>query len=144
VRFLGKQLELVPILSAADLFLMPSQSESFGLSALEAMACEVPVVSSSVGGLPELQVHGETGYIAEIGDIDRMARYAIELLTNEAKRAMFGNAARRRAVEQFDAHKIVNQYEEYYLQCIAGFPKQEAANRGKEIGEQKNEIAHSE
>jgi N-acetyl-alpha-D-glucosaminyl L-malate synthase BshA len=144
VRFLGKQLELVPILSAADLFLMPSQSESFGLSALEAMACEVPVVSSSVGGLPELQVHGETGYIAEIGDIDRMARYAIELLTNEAKRAMFGNAARRRAVEQFDAHKIVNQYEEYYLQCIAGFPKQEAANRGKEIGEQKNKIAHSE
>jgi L-malate glycosyltransferase len=144
VRFLGKQLELVPILSAADLFLMPSQSESFGLSALEAMACEVPVVSSSVGGLPELQVHGETGYIAEIGDIDRMARYAIELLTNEAKRAMFSNAARRRAVEQFDADKIVNQYEEYYLQCIAGFPKQEAANRGKEIGEQKNEIAHSE
>jgi len=133
VRFLGKQLELVPILSAADLFLMPSQSESFGLSALEAMACEVPVVSSSVGGLPELQVHGETGYIAEIGDIDRMARYAIELLTNEGKRAMFGNAARRRAVEQFDAHKIVNQYEEYYVQCIAGFPKQEDANRGKEM-----------
>jgi N-acetyl-alpha-D-glucosaminyl L-malate synthase BshA len=125
VRFLGKQLELVPILSAADLFLMPSQSESFGLSALEAMACEVPVVSSSVGGLPELQVHGETGYIAEIGDIDRMARYAIELLTNDTKRAMFGSAARKRAVEHFDARRIVNVYEEYYLQCVAGFPKQQ-------------------
>ncbi len=120
VKFLGKQLELVPILSAADLFLMPSQSESFGLSALEAMACEVPVISSSVGGLPELQVHGETGYIAEIGDIDRMARYAIELLTNEAKHRMFAEAARRRAVEHFDVHTIVNQYEAYYEQHLAG------------------------
>ncbi len=120
VRFLGKQQELVPILSAADLFLMPSQSESFGLSALEAMACEVPIISSSVGGLPELQVHGETGYIAEIGDIDRMARYAIELLTNEVKHRMFADAARRRAVEHFDVHKIVNQYEAYYEQTLAG------------------------
>jgi N-acetyl-alpha-D-glucosaminyl L-malate synthase BshA len=122
VRFLGKQLELVPILSASDLLLMPSQSESFGLSALEAMACEVPVVSSSVGGLPELQVHGETGYIAEIGDVDRMARYAIELLTNETKRQMFGKAGRARAVECFDVHKIVNQYEDYYKECLSGVP----------------------
>lgn len=119
VKFLGKQQELVPILSSADLFLMPSQSESFGLSALEAMACEVPVISSSVGGLPELQVHGETGYIAEIGDIDRMARYALELLTNEPKHRMFAKAARRRAVEQFDLRKIVNMYEAYYEQCLS-------------------------
>ncbi len=118
VRFLGKQQELVPILAASDLMLMPSQSESFGLSALEAMACEVPVISSSVGGLPELQVHGETGYIAEIGDIDRMARYAIELLTNDVKREMFGKAGRRRAQEQFEAEKIVKQYEEYYRRCL--------------------------
>jgi len=119
VRFLGKQQELVPILSASDLMLMPSQSESFGLSALEAMACEVPVVSSSVGGLPELQVHGETGYIAEIGDIDRMARYAVELLTNEPKHALFRAACRRRAVEQFDVHIIVNEYESYYTECLS-------------------------
>ncbi len=118
VRFVGKQLELVPILSGADLMLMPSQSESFGLSALEAMACEVPVVSSSVGGLPELQVHGETGYIAEIGDVDRMARYAIELLTNETKHAMFRAACRARAVNYFDVRKIVDQYERYYSQCL--------------------------
>ncbi len=117
VKFLGKQLELVPILSSADLFLMPSQSESFGLSALEAMACGVPVISSSVGGLPELQVHGETGYIAEIGDIDRMARYAIDLLTNESKHTLFSEAARRRAIE-FDVHKIVAQYEAYYELCL--------------------------
>ncbi|MEO8167562.1 MAG: N-acetyl-alpha-D-glucosaminyl L-malate synthase BshA [bacterium] len=121
VKFLGKQLELVPILSAADLFLMPSQSESFGLSALEAMSCEVPVISTSVGGLPELQVHGETGYIAEIGDVDRMARYAIELLSSEAKHKMFAQAARARAIE-FDVRKIVNQYEAYYEQCLAASP----------------------
>jgi N-acetyl-alpha-D-glucosaminyl L-malate synthase BshA len=119
VKFLGKQSELVPILSSADLMLMPSQSESFGLSALEAMACEVPVVSSSVGGLPELQVHGETGFIAEIGDIDRMARYAVELLTNDQKHALFSAAARKRAVNFFDVDKIVNQYEGYYEQCLA-------------------------
>lgn len=114
VRFLGKQTNLVEIHSASDLFLLPSQSESFGLSALEAMACEVPVVSSSVGGLPELVVHGETGYIAEIGDIDRMARYAIDLFRNEEKRLRFAEAGRRRAVEQFNSEKIVDQYETYY------------------------------
>lgn len=118
VRFLGKQQELVPILSAADLFLMPSQSESFGLSALEAMSCEVPVISTSTGGLPELQVHGETGFIAEIGDVDRMARYAIDLLTNDARHARFRAAARARAVEQFDVHRIVAQYEAYYEECL--------------------------
>jgi N-acetyl-alpha-D-glucosaminyl L-malate synthase BshA len=122
VRFLGKQLELVPILSSADLMLMPSQSESFGLSALEAMACDVPVISSSVGGLPELQVHGETGYIAEIGDIDRMAKYAVDLLTNDVKRRQFGKAGRTRAVENFDVAKIVSMYEEYYTECLAAGP----------------------
>ena len=119
VRFLGKQMELVPILSTADLFLMPSQSESFGLSALEAMACEVPVISSSVGGLPELQVHGQTGYIAEIGDIDRMARYAIDLLTNPAKHKLFAEAARKRAIE-FESSKIISQYEQYYERVLSG------------------------
>jgi len=122
VRFLGKQLELVPILSSADLMLMPSQSESFGLSALEAMACDVPVISSSVGGLPELQVHGETGYIAEIGDVDRMAKYAVDLLSNDAKRRQFGKAGRARAVEHFDVRKIVSMYEHYYTECLAAGP----------------------
>lgn len=119
VKFLGKQTEVVHILSAADLFLMPSQSESFGLSALEAMACEVPVVSSSVGGLPELVVHGQTGFIAEIGDIDRMAKYAIELLTNPAKHELFAKAARKRAME-FEASKIVRLYEQYYEKILHG------------------------
>jgi N-acetyl-alpha-D-glucosaminyl L-malate synthase BshA len=117
VRFLGKQVEIIPILSIADLFLMPSQSESFGLSALEAMACEVPVISSSVGGLPELQVHGQTGFIAEIGDIDRMSRYATDLLGNPAKHKLFADAARKRALE-FESGKIVGDYERYYQRVL--------------------------
>lgn len=118
VRFLGKQIELVELLSAGDLFLMPSQSESFGLSALEAMACGVPVISSSVGGLPELQVHGQTGFIAEIGDIDRMAKYAIDLLSNPAKHQMFADAARQRAME-FESGRIVALYEQYYERVLS-------------------------
>jgi len=119
VIFFGKQAALVEILSASNVFLMPSQSESFGLSALEAMSCGVPVVSSSVGGLPELNVHGETGYIAEIGDIERMAKYAIELLTNDNKHRLFAEACRHRAVELFDADKIIPMYERYYEKILS-------------------------
>lgn len=118
IKFLGKQAELPELLSCADLFLMPSQSESFGLSALEAMACEVPVISSSVGGLPELVAHNQTGYIAEIGDIERMAKYAVELLTNETKRAQFAHAGRKRAEEEFNLDKIVSEYENYYTEVL--------------------------
>jgi N-acetyl-alpha-D-glucosaminyl L-malate synthase BshA len=124
VKFLGKQLELTEILSAADLFLMPSQQESFGLSALEAMACEVPVISSSVGGLPELVVHNQTGYIAEIGDVERMGKYAIELLTNEPKRLLFAKEGRKRAEELFSLEKIVTEYEQHY-ERVMNAPKVE-------------------
>lgn len=119
VNFLGKQIDIVPLLSISDLFLIPSQSESFGLSALEAMACGVPVVSSNVGGLPELQLHGETGYIAEIGDIERMAKYALDLLTDENKHKLFSQAARKRAVTYFNQNDIVEQYEKLYEEIIS-------------------------
>ncbi|MBI1803129.1 MAG: N-acetyl-alpha-D-glucosaminyl L-malate synthase BshA [Ignavibacteriae bacterium] len=122
VKFLGKQSELVCLLSASDLFIIPSQSESFGLSALEAMACEIPVVATSVGGLPELVLHGETGYIAEIGDVERMAKYAIDLLTSDAKYKLFSAASRRRAVEAFDAEKVIDLYEHYYEHVLSGQP----------------------
>ncbi|MFI5252561.1 MAG: N-acetyl-alpha-D-glucosaminyl L-malate synthase BshA [Bacteroidota bacterium] len=120
VTFVGKQSEIIPLLSASDLFLIPSQSESFGLSALEAMACSVPVIASSVGGLPELIVHGETGYIAEIGDIERMAKYAIELLLNAQKYQRFSEASKKRATETFNIDKIVDQYEAYYEKVLSG------------------------
>ena len=113
IRFLGKQTRLPDILSAADLMLMPSQSESFGLSALEAMSCSVPVVSSSTGGLPELVVHGETGYIAELGDVQRMAKYAMELLGDDRKLDLFRLNARKRA-EKFSEDIIIPQYEKLY------------------------------
>ncbi len=118
VRFLGKQTLLPEILSASDLMLMPSQSESFGLSALEAMACSVPVVSSSAGGLPELVVHGETGYIAELGDVQRMAKYATELLSDDRKLDLFSQNARRRAVEKFRVELIIPQYEKLYEEAL--------------------------
>ena len=118
VKFLGKQDGLVEILNAADVFLIPSQSESFGLAALEAMACGIPVVSSSVGGLPELIRHNETGFIAEIGDIERMAKYVIDLLTNDKKYKLFSKNSRKRAVESFDKSKIVPKYEELYKKLL--------------------------
>ncbi len=118
VKFLGKQTLLPEILSASDLMLMPSQSESFGLSALEAMSCSVPVVSSSTGGLPELVVHGETGYIAELGDVQRMAKYAIELLTDERKWELFSHNSRKRSVDKFDVNSIVPLYEKLYEEAL--------------------------
>ncbi len=114
VKFLGKQEGLVEILNSADLFLIPSQSESFGLAALEAMSCGLPVISTSVGGLPELVKHNETGFVAEIGDIDRMSKYAVDLLTNEKKFKLFSHNARQRAINQFDKSKVVPIYEKYY------------------------------
>jgi N-acetyl-alpha-D-glucosaminyl L-malate synthase BshA len=117
VKFMGKQDSIAEILSIADLFLMPSQAESFGLSALEAMSCEVPVISSSVGGLPELNIHNETGFIAEIGDVDRMAKYAVELLSNEKKYEIFRKNARARA-EYFNEDKIVSVYERFYEKIL--------------------------
>lgn len=120
VIFLGKQDALVEILNCGDIFIIPSQSESFGLSALEAMSCGLPVISSSVGGLPELVRHNETGFIAEIGDIDRMAKYTIDLLTNEKKYNLFSQRARERAVNVFDESLIIPQYEAHYEKVLNG------------------------
>ncbi len=118
IKFLGKQDGLVEILNAADIFLIPSQSESFGLAALEAMACGLPVVSSSVGGLPELIRHNETGFIAEIGDIERMAKYTVDLLTNERKYKLFSEKARKRSIENFDKSIVIPMYEEHYKKIL--------------------------
>ncbi len=119
VLFLGKQDGIEEILPCGDIFLMPSQSESFGLAALEAMACGLPVISSSVGGLPELNMHNKTGYIAEFGDVERMANYAISLLKNEKKFNIFAKNARERAVNNFELKSIIPQYEKYYEKVLA-------------------------
>jgi glycosyltransferase involved in cell wall biosynthesis len=106
---MGKQEAVEEILSVCDLFILPSEKESFGLSALEAMACEVPVISSNTGGLPEVNIHGETGFMAEVGDTDTMAKFALELLTNEAKLTQFKEAALLHA-ESFALLKVLEQY----------------------------------
>ncbi len=122
VRFLGKQDAIEEILSVSDLFLMPSSSESFGLAALEAMACHVPVVSSNVGGLPELNKQGVSGYLSNVGDIDGMSKNALEILEDCEKLSEFKNAAYKRAKE-FDLANILPQYESYYEEIIQSSKK---------------------
>jgi N-acetyl-alpha-D-glucosaminyl L-malate synthase BshA len=117
IRFLGKQDAVEELLAIADLFVMPSESESFGLAALEAMACEVPVLSSDVGGLPEVNEHGVTGFLSPVGDVDDMARHAIALLTDEALLERFKANALQRAA-RFDLAHILPQYEAYYRRVI--------------------------
>ncbi|MFZ4542748.1 MAG: N-acetyl-alpha-D-glucosaminyl L-malate synthase BshA [Saprospiraceae bacterium] len=117
VRFLGKQNAVEELLAVSDLFIMPSEKESFGLAALEAMACQLPVISSNTGGLPELNIHGVTGYTSDVGNVEEMANYAIELLTNEEKYLQFRANALARA-EEFDINKILPQYESYYEEII--------------------------
>ncbi len=116
-RFLGKQDAVEELLAISDLFIMPSGSESFGLAALEAMACEVPVISSNVGGLPEVNLHGKTGYLSDIGDVEDMARNAISILKDEHKLKQFRHEALEQA-KRFDIDKILPQYEAYYEEII--------------------------
>lgn len=113
VRFLGKQDQVEEVLSISDLFLIPSGSETFGLAALEAMSCGVPVISSNIGGLPEVNLHGKTGYLCELGDVEAMGEYATKILKDEKLHAKMSKAARKQA-EEFELDKIVTIYEEYY------------------------------
>ena len=118
ITFLGKQEAVEEILSVCDLFILPSETESFGLAALEAMACEVPVISSNAGGIPEVNVHGVTGYLSNVGDVADMANNAIKMLENEEVLKTFKRNALQRARE-FDLDKIMNDYLEIYKRCIA-------------------------
>jgi len=115
VRFLGKQEKVEEILSISDLFMIPSGSETFGLAALEAMSCSVPVISSNIGGLPEVNVDGETGYLCELGDVEKMGEYATKILKDETLHKKMSDAARKRA-EMFEEDRIVSLYEDYYLE----------------------------
>ena len=117
VRFLGKQDAIEELLAICDLFIIPSESESFGLSALEAMACEVPVISSDSGGLPEVNIHGVTGFTSPPGNVDEMARYAIDLMQNEEMLARFRENALNQA-RRFDLDNILPDYEAYYEEVL--------------------------
>lgn len=114
IRFLGKQEQMEEILNITDLFILPSQYESFGLAALEAMACGVPVISSNAGGLPEINIAGETGYLSEVGDVDDMAANALKILKDDQTLKTFKKGALANA-KRFSIDKIVPQYESLYL-----------------------------
>ena len=118
VRFLGKQDAVEEILSVSDLFIMPSESESFGLAALEAMACKVPVITSNAGGLPELVINGVTGFMDNVGDIEAMAAHAIYILQDDQQLEAFKEGALSRAKE-FDLSLILPVYEQYYMDVMA-------------------------
>jgi len=118
VRFLGKQDAVEEILSVSDLFLMPSESESFGLAALEAMACKVPAITSNSGGLPELNVDGFSGFMSNVGDVEDMANKAIHILEHDDVLQQFKENAFARA-KDFDLKKILPDYVDYYNRVIA-------------------------
>ncbi|KPV44857.1 N-acetyl-alpha-D-glucosaminyl L-malate synthase BshA [Alicyclobacillus ferrooxydans] len=118
VEFLGKQDEVAELFAAADLFLLPSEKESFGLVALEAMAAGVPVVGTVAGGIPEVVLHGKTGFLAEVGDITSMSEYAIRLLTDDGLYQSFSEAGRMRAENEFSLDVQVAEYERLYQRLV--------------------------
>lgn len=120
VRFLGKQDNIEELIGIADLLLLPSRNESFGLVALEAMACEVPVVASRIGGLPEVVADGEGGFLVDPDDLDTMARRSLEILADGARRSAMGRKGRERAMANFCASIIIPQYEAYYRKVLGG------------------------
>jgi N-acetyl-alpha-D-glucosaminyl L-malate synthase BshA len=118
VIFLGKQEQVQEKLSLADILLLPSELESFGLAALEGMACEVVPIATRGGGIPELIEHGKSGYLADIGDVETMARFATELLSDEKKLLEMAKASRAVAQSRFCASRIIPQYEEFYRRVL--------------------------
>lgn len=118
IRSLGKLQHPEKVLCVADLFLLPSETESFGLAALEAMACKVPVISSNTGGIPEVNIHGYSGYLSNVGDVDDMAKNAISILENEATLEKFKSNAFAQA-GKFEMEKILPMYEQLYEEVVA-------------------------
>jgi len=118
VCFLGKQDNVEELLAISDLFLLPSEHESFGLAALEAMACEVPIIASNIGGLTEVILQGKTGYACPVADVAEMSEKAIYILSDPDRHAAFRLAAFNRA-KDFDIHQILPMYEDAYYECMA-------------------------
>ncbi len=117
--FVGKQARIVDYLSVSDVLLLPSEQESFGLAALEAMACQLPVVASRVGGLPEVVTDGETGFLSEVGDVDKMADDTGRLLADNDFRARMGKLARESALSRYRTDLIIPQYIAFYEKVLA-------------------------
>jgi N-acetyl-alpha-D-glucosaminyl L-malate synthase BshA len=118
VLFVGKQAEIPSYLGVADVFLLPSELESFGLAALEAQACEVPVIATRIGGIPEVVAEGETGYLSDVGDIEKMSHDTARLIEDDDLRIAFGQKGRELALQRYGSDKIIPQYIEFYERVI--------------------------
>ncbi len=118
VLFVGKQANISDYLGVSDIFLLPSELESFGLAALEAQACELPVIATRIGGIPEVVNDGESGYLSDIGDIDKMTKDTLGLLRDEDKRRAFGLRGRELAIERYSTEKIIPQYIAFYERVV--------------------------
>ena len=117
VRFLGKQDPVEELLAVSDLFLMPSETESFGLAALEAMACQVPVIASNAGGIPEIMIQGVTGFMSDVGDVDDMSKRAISILIDDERHNQFKIQALEHA-KKYDLEIVLPKYEAYYEKVL--------------------------
>ena len=118
VMFLGRQDNVAELLAISDLLLLPSEKESFGLAALEAMSCQVPVIASNAGGLPELICHGETGFLADVGDVKTMAHLGVQILSDKDLHVRFGTHARERVLKHFTTDYVIPMYEDLYHRLI--------------------------
>jgi N-acetyl-alpha-D-glucosaminyl L-malate synthase BshA len=118
VIFVGKQANIPGYLGVADVFLLPSELESFGLAALEAQACEVPVIATRIGGIPEVVSEGETGYLSDVGDVQKMSEDTLRLLGDEDLRRAFGEKGRELAIQRYSSDKIIPQYIAFYEKVV--------------------------
>lgn len=122
IKIMGKQNDLRAVLTHADVFLLPSEKESFGLAALEAMAAATPVISSNTGGIPEVNIHGKTGFLTDVGDVEKMAEYGVKLLSDENLLKEMKKAAKEVA-KTFDYKRVIPMYENLYHQVVENFRK---------------------
>ncbi|WP_141619140.1 N-acetyl-alpha-D-glucosaminyl L-malate synthase BshA [Myxococcus sp. AB036A] len=120
VAFLGKQDRFEELVAASDVFLLPSEQESFGLAALEALSCGIPVVASDLGGIPELVTHGETGFLAPLGDVPAMARHVLTLVEDAERWQGFSHRARAQVLERFQKEPAIDRYEALYRRLLTG------------------------
>jgi N-acetyl-alpha-D-glucosaminyl L-malate synthase BshA len=117
-KFVGKRENIADYLAVADIFLLPSESESFGLAALEAQACEVPAIASRIGGIPEVITDKETGFLSDVGDTEKMSDDALKLVNDEEMRRAFGERSREMAVMRYSATEIIPQYLRFYEKIL--------------------------
>ena len=122
IKIMGKQNDLRAVLTHADIFLLPSEKESFGLAALEAMAAATPIISSNTGGIPEVNIHEKTGFLADVGDVEKMAEYGVKLLTDESLLNEMKKTAKEVA-KTFDYKRVIPMYENLYCQVLENFRK---------------------